>query len=92
MNNEQQNLIDSFTPIDTDWLKEGTLGMYHEGVVKGKVKVLSKKVENGVLLLKLQSLENDKNRFPLPPIFDVGKLANYDGYAGWSILPLTERN
>lgn len=90
-NNEQQDLIASFTPIDTDWLKEGTIAMYHEGVVKGKVKVLSKWIKDDFLYLKLQSLEKT-GRWPLPSVFEVGKLADHDGYCGWCILPLNERN
>lgn len=87
----EQDLISSFTPIKTDWLKEGVIGMYHEGVVKAKVKVLSRKIESGYVVFELQTLSNE-SPFPLPPNFEVSKKFGYDGWAGWCILPLNERN
>lgn len=84
-----KNLIDSFQPMDADWLQVGSIGIYYEGIVAGKVKVLSRDKKGDYLEFELENL--DKTKF-LPAVFKVGKRIGYDGYYGWSIQPLNERN
>ena len=86
-----KNVVSCFKPMDKELLKVGLIGMFCEGVMGCKIRIISRTVENNWLSLELENLEPKKENF-LPKTFSVGCKLSYKGYVGWSIHPLDERN
>lgn len=80
---EFQNVVDSCKP-SSKMILPGDEGIYTEGIVKGRVKVLAVRDQGDMIEYDLETLEQ-LSRFPLPKTFTCGKQRGYEGWCGWSL-------
>lgn len=91
MNQDAIDLINSHALNMEKQVGIGQIGMYREGIVRGKVKVLSRETNNNWTTIEVKVV-GDSNYLKVGEKFKLGKKADYDGYVGWILTPLAERN